>query len=575
MPNGLNSPHYIEGRIAAKAPNHKSLETDYQLSCQSMSKPHTADLDLNRFILESMPVWAWPLLSALYALAWFLLLIPSQSLWFLPAGLRIAVLWLLPRKRWAWQLLGEGLVGVALVMSSEELVLNPNFIALSLMPWLVYASVIGLLRGSRSGMALNTPRNMFLFISCCALSAMIVSPILSALYRGDAFTQMNADPNSWSSIFGFAYGDFIGQLTIAPLLVMLCARQWKQLREIDLWFFLVMATAFSFIVLLILHYRQELAPFLLLLVFAPMSVIAFRKNWVGAALSITITGVLFEVYLQHNRLPLEMVINQLAFALFAASSLMLGAAMTALRDTVLSLRQQHENMALVNRELLTRSEELREVTQRLVRMEEQGQRELADELDVELGQSLHTLGTHLGMAVRSVREQDTLKTLFTIRDKTREMEDSLRRVLRQLRPKALDNKGLKEAINNGPLHEVLDDAGVAMETNFVGNLTYLDEDEKTAIYRICQAVTRQAVGVHGLKKLRVSVQVNDSSETGHDVTLDIELGPIQSERRLQLLLPLRSIQDRVLSLKGVYDVSARENILLHSIRFMQKAASNR
>ena len=196
---------------------------------------------------------------------------------------------------------------------------------------------------------------------------------------------------------------------------------------------------------------------------------------------------------------------------------------------------------------------------------------MADELDVELGQSLHTLGTHLGMALRSVKEQETLKMLFSIRDKTREMEDSLRRVLRQLRPKALDNKGLKEAINNGPLHEVLDDAGIALETDFTGSLQNLHEDEKTAIYRICQTIVRQAVGMHGLKKLKISLfHVTDAVVSDYDVALDIEMSPILAERRQQKIAPLKAVQDRVLALNGEYEVTLNQESLLHRIAFQLK-----
>jgi two-component system sensor histidine kinase UhpB len=219
---------------------------------------------------------------------------------------------------------------------------------------------------------------------------------------------------------------------------------------------------------------------------------------------------------------------------------------------------------------LQAGEELRHVSQRLVRLEEQGQRELADELDVELGQSLHMLGTHLGMAMRSAAGQDTMKMLFSIRDKTREMEDSLRRVLRQLRPKALDNKGLKEAINNGPLHEVLDDAGILLETRFSGPLARLQEDEKTAIYRICQTITRQAILVSGLKKMSISVQVNGEQAEGHEVCLEIEMSPIQAERRARHTSPLKAVQDRVLALDGEYRVSTSDDHLLHHIVFRQK-----
>lgn len=522
--------------------------------------------------VDALPSFAWPLLSLAYAGAWLALLQPSQVLWFLPAGLRLAVLWVLPAKRWGWLLLAEGLVACYLDWHTDDTLLDPDFIALSFAPLLVYAAALYLVRGSDSGPVLNTPRNMLILLACGALSAVMVSPILSYFYESKSFMEISFDPGTWGSIFAFVYGDLIGQLILAPLLILLFGAGRSSLREPALWISVLIAGIATSLVLMLLHYRHELAPFLLLLVFAPMFMVAFLKNWKGAAMSVALTGVLLEVYLHFNPLPLELIVLQLAFALISAGSLVLGAAMSALRDSHLNLQLQHRNVAQMNSQLLKASEELRHVSQRLVRLEEQGQRELADELDVELGQSLHTLGTHLGMAVRSVKEQDTLKMLFSIRDKTREMEDSLRRVLRQLRPKALDNKGLKEAINNGPLHEVLDDAGIALETHFDGALGSLQEDEKTAIYRICQTITRQAIGVSGMKKLAISVSVKDERSADCEVSLKIELSPVNAERRQQQTAPLKAVQDRVLALDGEYEVSINGERLLHSIVFRQKEA---
>lgn len=519
---------------------------------------------------ESLPRWGWPLLSLMYASAWLAFLQPSQVLWFIPAGLRLAALWLLPSRRWAWLLLAEGLVACYLVWATEASLLDPNFIALSFAPLLVYALALYLVRGSEPGPVLNTPRNMMILLACGALSALLVSPILSFFYQSESFTEINFDPGTWGSIFAFVYGDLIGQLILAPLLILILGSSRSGLRETRFWFLVLLAGVGTSLVLTLLHYRHELAPFLLLLVFTPMFMVAFLRGWRGAAVSAALTGVLLEAYLHFNPLPLELIVMQLAFALISAGSLVLGAAMSALRESHHDLQHQHQNMAQMNARLMHAGNELRQVSQRLVRLEEQGQRELADELDVELGQSLHTLGTHLGMALRSVKEQETLKMLFSIRDKTREMEDSLRRVLRQLRPKALDNKGLKEAINNGPLHEVLDDAGIALETDFTGSLQNLHEDEKTAIYRICQTIIRQAVGMHGLKKLKISVQVTDAVVSDYDVALDIEMSPILAERRQQKIAPLKAVQDRVLALNGEYEVTLNQESLLHRIAFQLK-----
>lgn len=74
--------------------------------------------------LERLPARVWPPLSLSYAAGWLLLLQPFQGLWFLPAGLRLAALWLIPTNRWAWLILGEGLLGCIPLWSKEDLVLD-------------------------------------------------------------------------------------------------------------------------------------------------------------------------------------------------------------------------------------------------------------------------------------------------------------------------------------------------------------------------------------------------------------------------------------------------------------------
>ena len=109
----------------------------------------------------------------------------------------------------------------------------------------------------------------------------------------------------------------------------------------------------------------------------------------------------------------------------------------------------------MNRSLTEAATDLRSVSQRLVRLEEQGQRELAGELDYEISRSIHALSTRISLAFRDVRDEQMLRLLESVREQVREMQESLRRVLRQLRPQALDTHGLREAIGFGPLRDML------------------------------------------------------------------------------------------------------------------------
>jgi glucose-6-phosphate-specific signal transduction histidine kinase len=368
------------------------------------------------------------------------------------------------------------LVGVVLLWRTQDLRLDMNFIGLSFAPWLVYAILVRLMRGPDAGGALNTPRLMLSFLAGAVFSALMASPILSLLFKGDAFVKLSFDPGTWNSIFSFAYGDFIGQLIVAPLLIMLFTSPWKAIKKSSLWFAVLIAATTSSMMLLFLHYQPPLATFLLLVVFIPMMVLAIRESWIGACIAITLIGILFEIYLSHNTMPITMVIVQLAFALFAACSLLLGATIAALRDSHQRLIQQNLEMQQMNATLLKNTEELRHNSQRIIGYEEQGQRELANELDAELGQVMHRLSTNLNFAIRSVKEPETYRILSSVRDPLRDMEDSLRQVLQQLRPKILDEKGLSRAISAGPLIDMLSDAGITYELDLHGPLELLNED---------------------------------------------------------------------------------------------------
>jgi glucose-6-phosphate-specific signal transduction histidine kinase len=518
--------------------------------------------------LDTQPVLAWLCFSLVYGLLWLGFLQVSQILWFLPAGLRLASLWVLPARRWGWVLLGEAMVAFYLTLTTDASLLDPHFVALSFAPLLIYALVMYFIRGPTPGPIANTPRNMLLLLFCGFIAAVLASPVLSFFYEHKSLSELHFEPNTWGGFFAFVYGDLIGQLILGSLLIPFFDNSAGSLKDRHLWLTVLLASVVTGLFLLLLHVRANLAPFLLLLIFVPMFIVAFRKAAKGAAFSVAATGVLLEIYLQFNPLPLDLMILQLAFALLAACSLMLGAAMSALRDNHLGLQLQHQHVAMMNTQLLHTSEVLRHVSQRLVRLEEQGQRALADELDVELGQSLHTLSTHLAMAVRTVKEPETMQTLFVIRDKAREMDDSLRRVLRQLRPKALDNKGLKEAINNGPLHELLDDSGVALETQFIGDTKRLHEDEKTAIYRICQTITQQTIKLSGIKKLCIRLELKADASGNDRALLQLELNPIAVMPKTSLVL--QAVQDRVLALDGEYEVQTQDQSLVHKIAFQQK-----
>jgi len=501
-------------------------------------------------------------LAVLYTLAFLLLLRASNGLWYLAAGLRLGALWVTPSRRWAWLAVGEWTALTLVSLANHWPILSAAYIGMTLMPWLIYAGIVRLVRGPLPGANLDVPRHMAMLLGCGIAAALIVSPVLQAF--------MSRGASTVAGVFAFMYGDILGQMVVAPMLVLAWEAERARLRQMHLWSDLGALLALSMAVLWAIGQREELAPYLLLLAFAPIFLVAFRRGWEGAALSVALVGLLVEEVWRLGLLSVDARALQLALAVVGGGGLVLGAASTELRRSNERLAQRHRDVAEANRSLTEAANELRQVSQRLVRLEEQGQRELAVELEYEIGRSIHALSTRISLAFRDVRDEQTLRLLESVREQVREMQESLRRVLRQLRPQALDTHGLREAIAFGPLRDMAEEAGVGYECSFFGEVESLQDDAQTTIYRICQAAVREASRSQAVRRVLVKLDVAPGSDGRREVQLqvDIEASPF-GEFTLSPS-PLPAITDRVVAHLGDYWLEPLSPGVRHRVRFAEE-----
>lgn len=488
----------------------------------------------------------WAAIALVSLLAWLALEQLSAQLWFLPAGLRLVLLWLTPTRRWGWLAASE--IGA---QATKTLVLGYPLVALTffavcVLPWVIYASMVLLLRGPAPAPPIESPARMIQLLITGLLAAAGVSPVLWMFL----VTVPMSTADSLVSVFAFLYGDLLGQIVLAPLLLVLAYGRPRELGS-GFWRDLGGVVLAALAMCLLLQAYGRLADYVLLLAFAPLFFLGFRHGWEGAAIGTSLLGLLIQVLTKTEVLTVSVPMLQLVLAVVGAGSLVLGAASTALRLSHATLSQRHRELAAKNEELAALAAELRLVTQRLVRIEEQGQRELASELDYELGHAIHALGTRISLAFRDVRDDQGTRFLESLREQVREIQDSLRRALRQLRPPMLDSHGLRHALENGPLRDMLDDAGVALETTFDGPVDRLGDDARTTVYRICQAGVREAVRLDTVRHFRMNLQVlaQDNAPLVR-LELDIEFSPFAQP--LPELLPLAAIHDRVLAEHGRY-----------------------
>lgn len=505
----------------------------------------------------------WALLALAEMLAWLALVPVSGQLWFLPAGLRLALLWLVPSRQWGWLLAGEAGAHLLRTVAAGLPLLGITFPAVAFVPWLIYALVVFLLRGPTPLQGLDSPTRMLLLLLAGVLGAVGTSPVLWSVL----VTVPMSAADSVASIFAFMYGDLTGQMMVAPLLLALAISPEALRPRTGVWRDIGLALAGALLVFLLLGLYSGPAAHLLLLAYAPLFVVGFRNGWEGAAAGLTLLGLSTQVLLGMDGTRADVTLLQMMLAVVGAGALVLGTASAALRRSHEALAERHRELQAKTDELAAVAGELRQMTRRLVRVEEQGQRELASELDYELGQAIHALGTRISLAFREVRDQKGTRLLESLREQVREIQDSLRRALRQLRPPLLDSHGLVHALARGPLRDMLDDAGIGFQTLLEGPVDELDEDGRTTVYRICQAAVREAIRLEVVRDvhLRVAVESAESGPWHARLDMDLEYAPFLDA--MPEPQPVPAIRDRVLAAHGEYALRVLANGQRHAIVF--------
>ena len=107
------------------------------------------------------------MLAGLYALAWLLGYECSSMFWFLPAGLRFAVLWLTPPRRWGWWAAGDVAAILVLNAAGEDFHTWTGFALATFAPWIGCAIAISISRRGAVFAAPESPQRMAATLGAC------------------------------------------------------------------------------------------------------------------------------------------------------------------------------------------------------------------------------------------------------------------------------------------------------------------------------------------------------------------------------------------------------------------------
>ena len=514
---------------------------------------------MNKSAIESQsPPWRRPEAAALalYPFAWLGLALVSSMQWFLPAGLRLGTLWLLPRRYW-WAMAPIEWATLAAVSTARDRFTTwPGVLAGAVLPWCVYALAMRAIGRHGRG----TPSRK-------ALPRLLAAGFLGVIFNAIILTSVDLKDDAGlpaglpSMLISYALGDFAGIVVIAPIILALRDQfgpdrlRWRALFADGL---VLGPLAFAAILILSTRPMSQAPVYPLLLALFPVFAIAYRFGWRQAAIALGILvvgGYMFRAELLHAWAPGQL---QLLVTGASCAALLLGV-------TSETQRAQRDELNANVRALSLRGNQLVQSANRIASLQEEERRRIGAELHDQLGQDMTAIATRLRVVERTAVSAEVREGIASISLLLTDAHTHLREVINHLHPAVLDRFGLARAIAEGPFAEMLRDHGIFYSSRIQGRVEILPDNIASAIYRICQEAATNCArhGCGGRMHIRLMLAI--AAPTA-ELTLEIEdqAGPIEvdPERPGRGLL---NIRDRAHAIGADYSFNPESGTPRHAL----------
>ena len=262
------------------------------------------------------------------------------------------------------------------------------------------------------------------------------------------------------------------------------------------------------------------------------------------------------LYTQHIELMTLLVLLMCIAYAFYYRSLLSKYRLQLQRDAgLLELSQQHTKLEVMvakrTAELQLQSDENTNLAQQLIRVQEDQIHHIARELHDEFGQTL----TAIKINAHILEQAQTTELVGTYAQDITSQADALyatmRDMIQRLRPEALDEFGLKAAVEQCMIAFHLDEQNIDLALTIDDSVNDLEEIYSIASYRIVQELVNNAVKHAQLSWLKVHLTITDQHM--YITVEDNGVGFDSIQKKLGF--GLSGVDERARSLGGVVDIN--------------------
>lgn len=398
------------------------------------------------------------------------------SAWYMPAGLRFAFLLILPWRYWPTIIVTEFFCQRSITIGYGN-VLPEIWSAV-----LRSASKQGLLvlaafwfKYYWPAIQLHKTKYVLLLLTLMLWDSIVNATALvgfSPFYQNIPTEQKL--PIWWSFICGNQIGIFLLATPLLGLWQMF--QQRKRIWHVATNKWLAISPLIVIVVAFVLFRDEPDALYLVLsLSLFPAAMLCYLTGWSGAVLALfTINfATAFTLYGQSGTLTMQQL--QAFVLLINIAILLFGALMSTQQSLTQHLRQNVQEQA----EFAKRNQQLSEKFSSVLEYE---RKVLSNELHDELGQ----VATGLKLQIKALQRQDSNERLEKLSTTVDTLYDSIYRLMHQLTPRLLEEKGLIVSLTQGPLPEMLNHAHINYSHHIDQHVETLSEPLQVLLYRAAQ-----------------------------------------------------------------------------------------
>lgn len=423
--------------------------------------------------------------------------VPESSAIFIPAGIKIAFYLLSPTRYW-----------VTLWLSSRALAAHFGYLGSGVWEFnllhgfwqeLCFYALVYVFKHSRWPPSINNSLGILSLILLCVASTSIKWFLFSSAFE---FTNIQVAKELLQYQLNMCLGDITGSLLIAPFIMLVHSLKLPLKRPALLKVTNLTLTLAIVIFVLVFAYllRPDTYPLLRLASLLPIIWFSYRFGIVGAITSATLINALIIVEAIITDKASNTYISQLFILANAITSMVLGAAITELKRKNVELKK-------INRALTKQLDQNSRLAAKMVTVQENERKHLSQELHDELGQNLTALKTDLAI-LSHISNEKTQTFVTTLKNNANAMYDSVYQLMHYLRPRELDELGLKKAVVQGRLKSLLNQANISYEVGFTLEQA-LSKEHEIAVYRICQEAVTNCIKHSNANSLTINIKSSE------------------------------------------------------------------